>query len=180
MFVADLRAAQGCRVHLSHLILRQHCRGAVGWPHHLQDAQELRLPAGHEVSLCVCIFVCMHACECTGRILFRRVAFAYISVKCCCLTFVLAGIGFSFLACLPRQLWQPSCPIVLVWTLPLGCTHSSKTHTNTHFTILLPGGAHFLLLSSPFSSAILWCLQDYVVVLCFPVQSPNLCVRRDP
>lgn len=85
-------------------------------------------------SVCVCIFVSI----------FRSVIFAYDSVKGCSLTCALIGIGFSFLDCLLRRLWQPSCPTAPVWTLPWGCTHLSKGHT-----LLLPRRAYVLCSSCP-------------------------------
>lgn len=48
---ADVRAEKDRGVHLSHGLLRQHRHRPVGRPDHLQDQEELRLPAGHEVSL---------------------------------------------------------------------------------------------------------------------------------
>lgn len=45
----DLRAAQDRGVHLPHSFLHQHRGGAMGRCRHLQDQEELYLPAGHEV-----------------------------------------------------------------------------------------------------------------------------------
>lgn len=47
---ADLRAKENCGVHLPHGLLRQHSNRTVGRSDHLQDQEELCLPAGHEVS----------------------------------------------------------------------------------------------------------------------------------
>lgn len=48
-YYSDLWAAQDCRIHLSHILLCEHCGGAVGRPHHLQNTQKLPFSAGHEV-----------------------------------------------------------------------------------------------------------------------------------
>lgn len=47
---SDLRAEEDRGVHLPHGLLRQHRHRAVGRSDHLQDQEELSLPAGHEVS----------------------------------------------------------------------------------------------------------------------------------
>lgn len=48
--VSDLRTEENRGVHLPHSILRQYRGGTVGRFGHLQDQEELSLPAGDEVS----------------------------------------------------------------------------------------------------------------------------------
>lgn len=61
---SDLRAEEDRGVHLPHGLLRQHRHRAVGRSDHLQDQEELSLPAGHEVSKTPSV------CECGGASLF--------------------------------------------------------------------------------------------------------------
>merc|ERR1712038_1863055 len=44
----DLCRQEDPGVHLPHRLLRLHCHCAMGRSHHLQDKEELRLPAGNE------------------------------------------------------------------------------------------------------------------------------------
>lgn len=49
-FLPDIRAEEDRGVHMPHCVLHQHCDRAMGRSDHLQDQEELGLPARNEVN----------------------------------------------------------------------------------------------------------------------------------
>lgn len=144
---------------MPHSLLREHSRRPVGRPDHLQDPQELRLPAGHEVRAhalrsapCVCL--CLPPVLCVSafasELTFSPVVTSRIPSVCGeCVPVPLSKPALSFYTsavCLSAILLHLSAFLFLF--LPL-CTCLSVSHLPLSSLSLWGGGAGQVLWVQP-------------------------------